>query len=65
MVIKREAFLSGKNEAMKEIESQKAAVYDQNLLSIIDSLKEKFNELSSKLQNRQEHRSYAWLLQKK
>ncbi|AEI88717.1 MAG: Flagellar biosynthesis/type III secretory pathway protein FliH [Candidatus Midichloria mitochondrii] len=52
-VIKREAFLSGKNEAMKEVESQKA-IYDQNLLSIINSLKEKFNGLSSELQNRQE-----------
>ncbi|MDJ1257172.1 MAG: hypothetical protein MRQ07_00735 [Candidatus Midichloria sp.] len=52
-VIKREAFLSGKNEAMKEVESQKA-IYNQNLLSIIDSLKEKFNGLSSELQNRQE-----------
>ncbi|WHQ46713.1 MAG: hypothetical protein MTP17_04410 [Candidatus Midichloria sp.] len=38
---------------MKEVESQKV-IYDRNLLSIVKSLKEKFNEISSKLQSSKE-----------
>jgi len=47
--IKQEAFISGKSEAERSIESQKM-IYTQNLLSIVQELQEKFTKISMLLE---------------
>ena len=51
--IKKEAFLCGKSEAVNELESKKA-MYDQKLLIIMESLKEKINNVATVLNQEKE-----------
>ena len=51
--IKKEAFLCGKSEAASELENQRA-MYDQKLLAVMETLKEKFNSIESELQQSKE-----------